>query len=155
MVCTGLQNSLQPLIRYRIGDATSWSINQSCKCGRVSQILESIEGRFEDICYTPDGRQMLRFDTVFKGVTNLREAQVVQERTDLFIIKVVPAEKFDQQDVARIESNMRQHAGVVQTKVELVSTIPRTSSGKFRAVICNLTSEQKRVALASGSNKTN
>jgi phenylacetate-CoA ligase len=155
VVCTGLQNSLQPLIRYRIGDAACWSINQSCECGRGFQILEAIEGRFEDICYTPDGRQMLRFDTVFKGVTNLREAQVVQERTDLFIIKVVPAEKFDQQDVARIESNMRLHAGVVQTKVELVSTIPRTSSGKFRAVICNLTSEQKRVALANGSNKTN
>jgi phenylacetate-CoA ligase len=144
VVCTGLQNSLQPLIRYRIGDAACWSANQSCDCGRHLPILESIEGRFEDICYTPDGRQMLRFDTVFKGVTNLKEAQVVQQSPDVFEVKIVPGEEFNQQDIARIQSNMRLHAGAVQTNVKLVLTIPRSSAGKFRAVICNLTQEQKQ-----------
>ena len=148
VVCTGLQNSLQPLIRYRLGDAARWSPIQSCDCGRHLPILESIEGRFEDICYTPDGRQVLRFDTVFKGVTNLKEAQVVQQSPDVFVVKVVRGEKFDQQDIARIQSNMRLHAGPVQTNVEMVLTIPRSSAGKFRAVICNLTPEQKRLILA-------
>lgn len=143
VVCTGLQNTLQPLIRYRIGDAARWSVDQSCACGRQFPILDSIEGRFEDICYTPDGRQMLRFDTVFKGVANLKEAQVIQQSLYLFIINVVPGEGFDGQDIKRLESNMRLHAGDVQTKVRLVSSIPRSAAGKFRAVICNLTSEQK------------
>ncbi len=144
VVCTGLQNSLQPLIRYRVGDAARWSENQWCECGREFPILESIEGRFEDICYTPDGRQMLRFDTVFKGVTNLKEAQVVQKSPDAFVINVIPGEKFDHQDISRLQSNMRLHAGEVKTSVELVSAIPRSSAGKFRAVICNLSAEQKQ-----------
>ena len=143
VVCTGLQNTLQPLIRYRIGDAARWSVDQECGCRRQFPILESIEGRFEDICYTADGRQMLRFDTVFKGVTNLKEAQVVQQGPDLMLINVVPGEGFDQHDIRRLQSNMRLHAGNVETKVELVTSIPRSPSGKFRAVICNLKPEQK------------
>ncbi|MEJ7712195.1 MAG: AMP-binding protein [Pyrinomonadaceae bacterium] len=34
MICTGLQNTLQPLIRYRIGDAARWATTQTCECGR-------------------------------------------------------------------------------------------------------------------------
>ena len=144
VVCTGLQNTLQPLIRYRIGDAARWSVEQECRCGRQFPVLEAIEGRFEDICYTRDGRQMLRFDTVFKGVTSLKEAQVVQESLDLMVINVVPGEGFDHHDIQRLKSNMRLHAGNIETKVKLVPSIPRSSSGKFRAVISNLKPEQKR-----------
>src|SRR5213594_3582400 len=101
-------------------------------------ILESIEGCFEDICYTPDGREMLRFDTVFKGVENIREAQVVQEHVDLFIVYVVPAAGFNSDDIERIENNMQLHVGGVHTKVKPVAAIPRNASGKFRAVVCKL-----------------
>jgi phenylacetate-CoA ligase len=134
---------LQPLIRYRIGDAARWSIEQNCPCGRAMPILEAVEGRFEDLCYTPDGRQMLRFDTVFKGVEKIREAQVVQERLDLFTIYVVPTNGFDRRDVSQIKNNMKQHVGNVETRVKSVSSIARSPSGKFRAVICNLPPEQK------------
>jgi phenylacetate-CoA ligase len=101
-------------------------------------ILESIEGRFEDICYTGDGRQVLRFDTVFKGVNNIREAQVVQEKLDSFTIYVVPADGFDAYDIDKIRQNMQLHVGSVNTLVKPVSFIQRSGSGKFRAVICNL-----------------
>jgi phenylacetate-CoA ligase len=107
-------------------------------------ILEAIEGRFEDICYTPDGREVLRFDTVFKGVKNIREAQVVQERVASFTINVVPAEGFNNHDIETIQSNMRLHVGAVHTEVKSISAIPRTPSGKFRAVICNLSDQEKQ-----------
>ena len=107
VVCTGLQNTLQPLIRYRVGDVARWATDQTCPCKRSMPILEAIEGRFEDICVTPDGREMLRFDTVFKGVETIREAQVVQETLDLFRIYVVPTEQFGEHDV---EVNPTQHA---------------------------------------------
>lgn len=144
VICTGLQNTLQPLIRYRIGDVARWAIDQHCRCGRSMRILEAIEGRFEDICYTPDGREVLRFDTVFKGIKNIREAQVVQEKMDSFTIRVVPAEGFDNDDIETIKSNMRLHVGTVHTVVKPVSAIPRTPSGKFRAVICNLSDQEKQ-----------
>jgi phenylacetate-CoA ligase len=143
VICTGLQNTLQPLIRYRIGDAARWSARQDCPCGRSMPVVEAIEGRVEDMCYTPDGRAMLRFDTVFKGIDNIREAQVVQERLDRFAVLVVPVEGFSARDVARIRENMQLHVGKVQTRVETVPEIPRSASGKFRAVINALPDEDR------------
>lgn len=143
VICTGLNNLLQPLIRYRTGDVARWAKDQTCPCGRQMPILESIEGRIEDICVTSDGRQMLRFDTVFKGVETIREAQIVQEQLDLFIIRLVPADTFTEHDAQKIKENMLLHAGKVRVEVHLVDQIERTASGKFRAVICNLSQSQK------------
>ena len=143
VICTGLQNLLQPLIRYRIGDAARWAVEQNCPCGRSMPVLESIEGRFEDICVTPDGRELLRFDTVFKGVHGIKEAQVVQEKVDHFIVYIVPAENYNDHEEEKICSNMRLHAGDVQTDVRLVDAIERTPAGKFRAVICCLSGEER------------
>jgi phenylacetate-CoA ligase len=106
-------------------------------------ILESIEGRVEDICITPDGRQMLRFDTVFKGVEAISEAQVIQEQADLFVICLVPAAGFTGHDIQKIRENMRQHVGDVRVDVRLVDQVERTNSGKFRAVICRLSQAEK------------
>lgn len=143
VVCTGLQNTLQPLIRYRIGDVARWAIDQNCPCGRAMPIIESIEGRLEDVCLTPDGREMLRFDTVFKGVKNIREAQVIQETLDRFTINVVPAGGFGVHDIERIQSNMQLHVGRVHTEVKSVAVIPRTANGKFKAVTCNVSPHVK------------
>jgi phenylacetate-CoA ligase len=145
VVCTGLQNRLQPLVRYQIGDVARWSENQQCPCGRQMPILEAIDGRIEDLCYTKDGREIVRFDTVFKGVETIKEAQVVQERRDLFLIYIVSAPGFSEQDSRRILSNMHLHVGTVDTQIVLVSQIARTPSGKFKAVVCKLSSDEKRV----------
>jgi phenylacetate-CoA ligase len=107
-------------------------------------ILEEIDGRMEDICVTRDGRQMLRFDTVFKGVSHIRQAQVVQEQIDAFSVNIVAADGFGVDDVKAVQRNMRRHVGGVDVSVRRVDTIPRSASGKFRAVVCNLSKEEKR-----------
>jgi phenylacetate-CoA ligase len=145
VICTGLQNTLQPLIRYRTGDVAAWSSEQHCPCGRNMPILESVEGRYEDMCYTADGRRLRScFDTVFKGVDNIKEAQVAQERLDTFVVRIVPSNHFNKQDAEKIKSNMRIHVGDVQTLVEIVPAIKRTQSGKFKAMVCNLSQEERR-----------
>jgi phenylacetate-CoA ligase len=144
VICTGLKNDLQPLIRYKVGDVACWAKNQHCSCNRQMPILEAIEGRYEDICYTLDGREMLRFDTVFKGVENIKEAQVVQEQLNLFTIYVVPGKNFNSSDIELIQNNMKLHAGDVHTNIEPVQEIPRSSSGKFRAVICKLPQDLRK-----------
>jgi phenylacetate-CoA ligase len=143
VVCTGLQNVLQPLIRYRIGDWARWAADQTCPCGRQLPILDGIEGRVEDVCYTTDGRQILRFDTVFKGILNIREAQIVQEELDHFTVNVVPTTEFGAHDIENIKKNMRLHIGGAAVHVACVTHIPRTQSGKFRAVQCQLSADQK------------
>lgn len=144
IVATGLHNTLQPLIRYEQGDLACWAVEQECPCGLQMPILEGIEGRFEDLCITPDGREILRFSSVFKGVGAVREAQVVQERPDFFIIRVVPTPEFGPHEIETLRANMRMHVGEVSTEVQTVDTIPRSASGKFRAVICKLSQAQKQ-----------
>ena len=143
VVCTGLHNTLQPLIRYQIGDVAAWAAEQRCPCNRQMPIIEGVEGRSEDICFTPDGRQMLRFDPVFKGVDRIREAQVIQEELDLFVVRVTPSDGFGAADVERIQANLRAHAGQVRVQVVEVPAIDRTPSGKFRAVMCRLSDADK------------
>lgn len=143
VICTGLRNTLQPLIRYQIGDVARWSAERDCACGRKMPVLEAIEGRYEDVCYTADGRQIVRFDTVFKGIDNIREAQVVQEALDRFAIRVVATDRFGPEDEARLRENMRVHVGDVEVDVVRVVAIERTASGKFRAVLCKLPSEAR------------
>ena len=116
VVCTGLQNMLQPLLRYRIGDVARWALDQSCPCGRQMPILESIDGRVEDMCYTPDGRAVLRFDTVFKGVDNIKQAQVVQEQLNSFTVYVLPTEHFNQHDIQTVEKNMKIHVAEIHNR---------------------------------------
>lgn len=142
-MCTGLQSFTQPLIRYRIGDAARWAADGACACGRAMPVLESIEGRYEDICVTKDGREVLRFDTVFKGVDAIKEAQVVQESLGRFTICVVPGDGFSDAVVRTIQQNMHFHVGEVETAVHAVPEIARTASGKFRALICMLSPEDK------------
>jgi phenylacetate-CoA ligase len=107
-------------------------------------ILEAIEGRFEDVCVTADGRELSRFDTVFKGITSIREAQVVQERLDLFRVCVVPSSDFSERDIEQLKRNMRLHVGDTPTEVVTVDAIERSPSGKFRAVICRVDGDVRR-----------
>ncbi|HEX3999285.1 MAG TPA: hypothetical protein VHX65_12100 [Pirellulales bacterium] len=135
VVVTGLENTLQPLLRYEIGDVAHWAEEQNCPCGRQMPILGGIQGRYEDYCLLPDGRRMVRFDTVFKGVTAIIEAQVVQEEADLFTINVVPTQDFSPPDRQKLLDNFRRHAGNVRVQIATVDRIARTANGKFRAVI--------------------
>ena len=135
VVVTGLENTLQPLIRYEIGDVAYWAEEQHCPCGRQMPILGGIQGRYEDYCTMADGRRTLRFDTVFKGLETITEAQVVQEAADRFTINVVPTPEFSATDRRKLLDNFRLHAGDVAVEVVTLDRIPRTTSGKFRAVI--------------------
>ena len=106
-------------------------------------VLEAIERRFEDVCYTPDGREILRFDTVFKGIERIREAQVAQEKLDLFTVYVVPIDGFNAHEIDTIKNNMRLHVENIRTDIRPVDMIPRSGSAKFRPVVCNLSSQDK------------
>jgi len=98
------------------------------------------------MCVTLDGRPVLRFDTVFKGVEPVQEAQVIQEEPDLFRVLVVPASGFNEATHARILiENMHLHVGSsARVEVTTVPEIPRGPSGKFQAVVCHLSEEEKR-----------
>lgn len=149
IVCTGLINEVQPLIRYAIGDAGSWSA-RPCSCGRDQfPVLAEITGRTEDVIYGRQGQRMVRFHGVFTAIRGLREAQLIQEEPDRIRVLVVPTFDFGDTERQEIVTRVRRQLGDVHVVVEAVSDIQRGKNGKFQAVISRLTKEQ-REALRSG-----
>lgn len=136
-VATGLLNEDMPLIRYETGDrGSSRPAAEPCECGRRLPVLASVEGRADDVLVTPDGRRIGRLDPVFKAATAVREAQIVQERDDAVLVRVVPAGGWGAVAARRLEGELAARLGPqVRIRVEEVEAIPRGSNGKFRAVV--------------------
>ena len=135
VVTTCLTRNFQPLVRFRLGDLAAWE-TEPCPCGRQMPILREVVGRIEDVITGPDGRQMVRFHGIFVDQPHILEGQIIQESYSAFTVKVVPSSGFSKSDESEIRHRMQQRLGYdVEIKVEQVEQIPRTSSGKFRAVI--------------------
>jgi phenylacetate-CoA ligase len=105
--------------------------------------LAAVEGRVDDVLYSPDGRRVGRLDPVFKARLPIREAQIIQEALDRIRVRYVPTPDFGPEAERSIVSLIRARMGDVRVVLESADAIPRTSSGKFRSVICNLTAEQR------------
>lgn len=141
-LCTGFLNADMPLIRYRVGDAGTFS-SEKCECGRTLPLIKKIEGRSDDILFTPDGRRVGRLDPVFKADLKIKEAQIIQKSLGTIIVKYVPDNDFDQKSGDALKEGLRERMGDIEVILEQVKEIPRTLRGKFRAVICELSEEER------------
>jgi phenylacetate-CoA ligase len=135
VLCTGLLNDAQFLVRYEIGDAAIWS-DQPCSCGRAHlPVVSSITGRLEDVVIGLDGRELVRFHGIFINLAHVLQGQVVQESFDQFRVRVIAANGFGRDQVDEIERRMRLRLGDIRVTVERVAELERNSRGKVRAVI--------------------
>jgi phenylacetate-CoA ligase len=139
LVCTGLVNTAMPLIRYRVGDrAEVPPPAEACPCGRRLPLIQSLDGRADDVLQTADGRLVGRLDPVFKADLRLQEAQVIQETRTSLRVRYVPAAGFGADDERAIVAGLRDRLGPVEVTLEPVALLPRGANGKFRAVVCRV-----------------
>ena len=144
LICTSLINRVQPFIRYRIGDIGTLK-DGGCSCRSSLPVLDRIEGRMGSMLITRDGRKIGApgLTLLFHHVKGVAETQIVQEDYDLFRVRLVPAEGYEDTDGQRIVANLAKRLGDVEIHLELTDKIERTKAGKFRAVVCNLTKNEK------------
>jgi len=136
LICTGFTNRAMPLIRYDIGDTAVLAKEQSCPCGRNFPVVEKIIGRTDDILVLRDGRHVGRLDPAFKGLNSIKEAQIVQMELENIILKIVPGDNYNREEADVVVYELKKRLGSqVAIEVQVVKEIPRTSAGKFRAVI--------------------
>ena len=135
--CTGFINYDQPLIRYNIGDKIILS-NKQCSCGRHMPVVREILGRVEDVIVGKDGRQMVRFHSVFNSLHSIKQAQVIQETTGTILVKIVADGKADATEKETIKQRIISQLGDMHITIEEVSTIPLNSNGKYQAVVSKL-----------------
>lgn len=144
LVCTSLLNQDMPLIRYRLGDRATLVPEDAplCACGRTLRRLASLEGRTDDVLYTPDGRRIGRLDPIFKANLPVKEAQIIQETLHRMRIRYVPAPEFTTATGTELCARLRERMGEVEVLLEAVESLPRTANGKLRAVICELSAAE-------------
>lgn len=130
---TGFINPAMPLIRYLIGDAGRLSAS-SCACGRHAPVVESVEGRIDDVIITPSGRHVGRLDPAFKGMVGIRESQILQTASDQVLVRIVSDDR-SQVNGAGLVSNLTERIGTdVHIRIEFVDSIGKEANGKFRSV---------------------
>jgi len=128
------------LIRYRIGDTVELS-GEKCPCGRAYPTVKAIIGRRDNYLVTPSGALVGRLDHVFKGARHIVEAQLVQEVVDRVEVRIVPDSGFDSSDGEYVRRKLQERVGSrMQVKIRIVDRIPRSKSGKFRAVVSKVRS---------------
>lgn len=135
LVATTLTNRAMPLLRYRIGDTATVPPEGKGSNIRADGILK-INGRVDDYIETPDGRKIGRIDHIFKGVTGIREAQVIQDQIDHCTIRVVLDARAHTFDPDTISSNLRNRTGPdMRISIERTESIERGANGKFKSVV--------------------
>lgn len=144
LICTGFLNDAMPMIRYRIGDSALVS-SHNCECGRLWPALDSILGRVDDLIVTTSGRRIGRLDPLFKGLSGIQEAQIVQLTREHVVVNLVPTHDYSEETGNTLLDALQRRVGC-DMKIELrfLDRIPRSASGKFRAVV-------SKVSAASGN----
>jgi phenylacetate-CoA ligase len=135
--CTGFINYDQPLIRYAIGDSIILS-GKTCTCGRTMPVVQEILGRNEDVIIGKDGREMVRFHSVFNGLNSVKQAQVIQEDSSNLIIKIVADGKLDKREEQLMSERLISQLGDINIYFDCVEKIPLNRNGKFQAVISKI-----------------
>lgn len=138
LILTGWGNQAMPFIRYKIGDY-GIPCTTPCECGRHSDTFATIDGRLEDYVITPDGRKLIGMNQVFEYAEHALEIQLYQEEKREVIFRIVADQNFGDEDKKALEREFRRRAGhKIEIRFELVNSIERSSSGKFKAVVSKM-----------------
>lgn len=141
IVGTNYSNYATAFLRYEVNDIFQVS-DRPCPCGIPGRIVKSIDGRKEDNILLKDGRQITRMDIAFKAVSNIIEAQIVQNNFDELTVRVVKGKHYSDKDEALMLNSLKKRLGEnINIKFEYMDGIPRTKNGKLRLVISELNKE--------------
>lgn len=138
LVCTGLLNFDQPLIRYKIGDLISISKEDKCKCGVGFPIIDELVGRIDDIVTLKDGRKLGSFNRFFADLSGIAKVQVIQLEYSKFKLKIVRTPEVNFNLETEICQVFNKRIGEVELFFEYVEDILPEKNGKVKAVISNL-----------------
>jgi phenylacetate-CoA ligase len=134
LVATGFLNEAMPLIRYATGDVAVPGTTH-CPCGRTFPTVERLMGRVDEAFVAPDGHLVGRIEVLLRGVSTVMEVRLVQDAPDHVTLEAVASGPIDPLEVATIMTELRQRLGSsISADFARVSRIPRTPSGRYRAV---------------------
>lgn len=135
VLITDLYNDAMPFIRYRLGDIVTLEKDDSCECGRHTQIIKKVVGRKPVAIRGANGVFMpgTFFPHYFKDYEDIGFFQVIQEKLNSILIKLVPSHEgsIKKSTIEKIQSDMYKYFGTgTELIIEEVAKIPLTKVGK-------------------------
>ena len=88
-----------------------------------------------------EGQQMVRFHSIFVGIPTIVLAQVIQESFQHILLKLVVEDTYSNKNERIMLQRIQSQLGNVNVTFVYVQEIGKTSTGKFKAVISNITHE--------------
>jgi len=138
ILVTNLHSYAMPFIRYDMEDIGTLA-GEPCSCGRGLPLLESLEGRVNDMVRTPEGKivHSYLFPAVFRDLPGVRQFQVVQVSPGAIHVRIVPSGDRGMPDADAIVTSLQRVIGTsLAVRVEFVDEIPPLpGSGKRRFVV--------------------
>jgi len=133
---TSLHSFAMPFIRYRLGDVVTRG-SDVCPCGLPFSTIGSVLGRMLDYFHLPGDRILHPYEitTSIKRQAQglIRHHQIVQERTDRIVMKIVPFDKVEENVIISLEQSMKEKLGMdVEFRIMQVEGIDIEPNGKFR-----------------------
>ncbi len=140
VVATDLYSYAMPIIRYRVGDFATLS-GETCPCGRGLPLIQSVQGRVSGFLIGGGGRRIHGeyFSHVFWETPWVKEFQIVQERLDEILVKIVVQATPPPSQVRQISGLMQNQVGSgVRVTLQFVDELPAGPMGKRQFVICKV-----------------
>lgn len=138
IIGTNLTNSAMPLIRYNVGDLATPN-EGPCPCGRPGRVVSRVDGRQDDYVVLKSGARVGRLSGIFKYLMDIREAQIYQNKVGEIDIRVVRGAGWrDDSEAALLHAAKQRLGETIRVRIDYVSELPRTASGKLRLVVSDL-----------------
>jgi len=141
LLVTDFLNHGMPFIRYEIGDTGSLS-QKKCPCGRSLPLLEMGVGRSADVMYSPEGNLISAVTLVLYLVDNgppVGQAQVIQDSLTHLQVRITKEPAPTQSLYEHYRKEIRRLFGdAMKVSFELVDSIAKEPSGKYRFAICKV-----------------
>ncbi len=135
VVATGLHSYAMPFIRYRPNDLVILG-QTGCACGAPVMTLRDIVGRTIEKFTFPGGKKIhpyVLLGPLMASAPWLRHYQIVQDRSDHILIKVVPTNHPGVEALGAVAQSVAAAAGhAARVDVEVVERIPAGPNGKHR-----------------------
>jgi len=145
IVATGLYNYTMPMIRYNLGDIGTYT-DEKCGCGRNWPLIKNIDGRTQDTLILPSGKKLLPHflnqcinNELKKHLYCVSQYQIVQEKRNKIIIKIIKGKKYQVKVLYKIIQNFlnlfNRLDEEISVEIDFVEKILHNKSRKFHKIV--------------------
>ena len=137
VVVTQLLCTMQPIIRYRIGDQAQLH-RATCSCGRGTRLMSPVLGRTQHVIRAPDGRTLntVVVSAILGVMPEVKRYQVQQTGKSDLLILIVPGTGWSTATEGVVQLKFRERLGdAFNYHLLAVDDIRLAPGGKFQTIL--------------------